>query len=408
MSPRHSVESLRLLPVLTLAALLSACGNGQSQEAAAGGMSAQAVTVQTLAARDVAIDFEYPGQTAGSREVEIRARVSGIIDRRFYEEGSQVKAGAALFRIDPAPYAAAAAAAEANVATAQANLAKAERDHARYQPLIEARAISQMDFDNVASALDIARANLKAAQAQYNTARINLGYTEIHAPIPGVIGRALKVEGALASADSDSLLATMAQIDPIDVNFAVSDADRTKLQSEAQAGTLLLPAGNAGYSVRLKSNDGRWLAQAGKLNFSDYKADTNTGAYSTRARFNNPKGELTPGQFVRVVVSGVKRPNAIVVPQRAVLDGATGKYVYVVGKGQDGKPAAEPRPVVPGEWVQLEGAEGNGWVIKQGLKAGDQVVVDGTARIFFPFQPINPLTAEQAAAAAAAQPAARQ
>ncbi|MGC3981241.1 MAG: efflux RND transporter periplasmic adaptor subunit [Steroidobacteraceae bacterium] len=330
------------------------------------------------------------------------------MNKRFFEEGSRVKAGQPLFRIVQAPYSAAAAAAEANVATAQANVAKAERDYNRYKPLIEANAISQMDFDNVASAQDIARANLKAAQAQYNTARINLDYTNVEAPISGVIGRALKVEGALASAEGDSLLATMAQTDPMDVYYAVSESDRNKLQSEAAAGTLVLPANNGGYTVKLKSNDGRVLAQTGKLNFNDYKADTNTGAYTTRAQFANDKGQLSPGQFVRVVVSGAKRANAIVLPQRAVLDNATGKYVYVVGKGQDGKPAAEPRPVVPGEWVQLDDKGGNGWVIKSGLKAGDQVIVDGTARIFYPFQSINPVTAEQAAQAAAAAPAAKQ
>ncbi len=409
--------SLKLRVAMSMAmvgALLSGCSKGQSQDAAAGGMPPQAVTVETVVARDVPIDFEYPGQTAGSREVEIRARVTGIIDKRFYDEGTRVRQGQALFQIAPAPYAAAAAAAEANVATAQANLAKAERDYNRYKPLIEANAISQMDFDNVASALDIARANLKAAQAQYNTARINLGYTDITAPISGVIGRALKVEGALANAEGDSLLATMAQTDPIDVNFAVSEADRNKLQNEAAAGTLVLPANNAGYVVKLKSTDGRVLSQSGKLNFNDYKADSNTGAYSTRAQFANGKGELSPGQFVRVVVTGAKRPNSIVLPQRAVLDDATGKYVYVVGKGKDGKAAAEPRPVVAGEWVQLDGQQGNGWVIKQGLQAGEQVVVDGTARIFYPFQPITPMTAEQveqqskAAAQQAAAPAAKQ
>jgi membrane fusion protein (multidrug efflux system) len=367
-------------------------------------MPPQAVTYETVAARDVALDFEYPGQSAGSREVEIRARVDGVIEKRLFEEGSRVKAGQSLFVIAPATYEAAAAVAAANVATAEANVSKAQRDYDRFKPLIDTHAISQMEFDNTASALDVARANLKAAQAQHNSARINLGYTDVRAPISGVIGRALKVEGALAIASSDSLLATMAQTDPIDVYFAVSESDHNKIQSEIAAGTLVLPDTTHGFVARLKTNEGRLLDMTGTLNFSDYKADPNTGAYTSRARFANGKGELTPGQFLRVVLTGATRRNAIAVPQRAVVANAAGKFVYVVGKGKDGKPVAEPRPITPGEWVRLPGDEPNGWVILDGLKPGDQVIVDGTARIFFPYQPINPLTAAQAAAAAAAPP----
>lgn len=138
------------------------------------------------------------------------------------------------------------------------------------------------------------------------------------------------------------------------------------------------------------------------MNFSDYKADANTGAYAARAELPNADNALSPGQFVRVVVSGVTRPDAIALPQHAVLDGPQGKFVYVVGKGKDGKPAAEPHPVVPGEWVALDGKDKNGWIIRQGVKAGDQVIVDGTAHIFAPGQPIVPMTVEEAARAAKA------
>jgi membrane fusion protein, multidrug efflux system len=384
--------------------LLAACGHGPPGGGAGGfgGMPPQAVTYEPVVARDVAVDFEYPGQTAGSREVEIRARVDGIIEKRLYEEGSRVKAGQQLFVIAPATYEAAAAVAAANVATAEANVSKAQRDYDRFKPLIETHAISQMEFDNTASALEVARASLKAAQAQSNSARINLAYTDVRAPISGMIGRALKVEGALAIASSDSLLATMAQTDPIDVYFAVSESDHNKIQSEIAAGSLVLPKEGKRFVVKLRTNEGQWLNQSGQLNFSDYKADSNTGAYTSRARFANSGAELTPGQFLRVVLAGATRPNAVAVPQRAVLANATGKFVYVVGKGKDGKPVAEPRPVTPGEWVRLSGDEPNGWVIRQGLNAGDQVIVDGTARIFFPYQPINPMTAAQAAAVPAA------
>ncbi|MEO8102735.1 MAG: hypothetical protein ABI790_09425 [Betaproteobacteria bacterium] len=218
-----------------------------------------------------------------------------------------------------------------------------------------------------------------------------------------MVGRALKVEGALANASGDSLLATLAQTDPIHVNFSIADSERSATQSEIAAGTLKVP--KSGYVVKLKTSEGQWLKPVGKLDFNDYKADANTGAYAARAAIANSEGTLAPGQFVRVVLSGATRPGAIALPQRAVLDGPMGKYVYLVGKGADGKPAAEMRPVVPGEWVTLEGKDANAWVIRQGLKAGDQVIVDGMARIFAPGQPIQPMTAEEAAKAAAAQAA---
>ncbi|QDQ29397.1 efflux RND transporter periplasmic adaptor subunit [Chitinimonas arctica] len=381
---------------------MAACGKGQPQDGG-GGMPPPMVTYEAVSIRDIPIDFEYPGQTNGSREVEIRARVTGIVDKRLFEEGSQVKAGQTLFRLDPAPLAAAAAAADANVTTAEARLKQAEREFTRLKPLIEAKAISQQEFDTAASALDIARAGLKAAQAQSKSTGIDLGYTDVRAPITGVVGRALKVEGSLANAQGDSLLATMAQTDPMDVNFALSESDRGRVQGEVANGTLKLP--ESGYAVRLKSSDGHWLKETGKLNFSDYKADANTGAFASRAQFANPRGELSPGQFVRVVLSGAKRPNSIAVPQRAVLDDANGKFVYVVGAGKDGKPAAVPAPVVVGDWVRLGADEPNGWLIKKGLKAGDKVIVDGMARIFYPYQPVSPLTAEEAAKAAQQPPA---
>jgi len=384
----------------TLSALLAACGKGPDH-GGAHGMPPAAVTYDVIKARDVAVEREYVGQANGSREVEIRARVNGIVERRLYEEGATIKKGQPLFKLDAAPYAAAAASAEAALATAEANLKQAEREYARLKPLIESKAIGQKEWDTAASAVDIARAQAKQAQAQVAAAKVDLGYTDIHAPITGTIGRALKIEGSLASAASDSLLATMAQTDPMHINFAISESERSSTQSEIASGALKLPA--SGYVVKLKNAEGQILKATGKIDFNDYKADGNTGAYAARAVFANPDGVLTPGQFVRVILAGGVRPNAIVVPQRAVLDGPMGKFVYIVGKGQDGKPAAEPRSVVPGEWVMLDGpGENKGWIIRQGLQAGDQVVIDGMARIFAPGQPLQPMTVEEAANAAKA------
>ncbi|MBL8519703.1 MAG: efflux RND transporter periplasmic adaptor subunit [Betaproteobacteria bacterium] len=399
--PRSLVPGrLRLLALTVPLALLAACGKG-ADGGGFHGMPPAAVTVEAVAARDVAVEREYVGQTAGSREVEIRARVNGIVERRLYEEGSVVRAGQPLFRLDSATYAAAVAQAEAAVATAEANLKFAEREAARMKPLLEAKAVSQKEWDTAASALDIARAQVKQAGAQLNAARVDLGYTDIRAPISGVVGRALKVEGALANAAGDSLLATLAQTDPLHVHFSIAESERSATQAEIAAGTLRLP--KTGYVVKLRSSDGQPLKPAGRLDFTDYRADAQTGAYAARALVPNAEGLLTPGQFVRVVLTGATRPGAIAVPQRAVLDGPMGKYVYVAGKDKDGKPVAEQRPVVPGEWVTLPGKDANGWIIRSGLKAGDPLIIDGMARIFAPGQPIQPMTAEEAAKAAATQ-----
>ena len=387
---------------LALVATLAACGKGEAQGGMHGMPPAQ-ITYEVVAAREIPVEREFVGQTNGSREVEIRARVNGIVEKRLYEEGTVVRAGQSLFKLDSATYAAVAAQAEAGVATADANAKLAERDHNRLKPLVEANAISQKEWDTAASNLDVTRAQLKHAQAQLKAAQVDLGYTDIRAPISGVVGRALKVEGALANASGDSLLATLAQTDPMHVNFAIADGDRTSSQNEIAAGSLKVP--KTGYVVKLKNAEGQWLKPIGKLDFSDYKADANTGAYAARAIFPNPDGALAPGQFVRVVLAGATRPDAIAVPQRAVIDGPMGKSVYLVGKDKDGKPVAESRPVVPGDWVMLQGKDSNGWIIKHGLKAGDQVIVDGMARIFFPGQSIQPMTAGEAAAAAAKQSA---
>ena len=400
--PQRIPSGLHPIAAVVLALSLAACGPGGPQ-GQHGGFPPPAVTYEVVVAREVSVDQEYVGQTAGSREIEIRARVNGIVEKRLFEEGAVVKAGQPLFKLESALYAAAAAQAEAAVGTADANLKQAEREFNRLKPLIEAKAISQKEWDTAASALDVAKAQYKQAQAQLASARVDLGYTNVTAPITGVIGRALKVEGALAIATNDSLLATMAQIDPMHVEFSIAERDRNDVQAEIAAGTLKVPA--TGYTVRLKSSDGQWLKPVGKMNFRDYKSDTNTGAYAARAVFANPDNTLSSGQMVHVVLTGATRSQAITVPQRAVLDGPMGKYVYVVGKGQDGKPAAEQRPVVPGEWVTLTSKDANGWIIRQGLKAGDQVIVDGMARIFAPGQPVQPMTADEAAKAASQAPA---
>ena len=327
------------------------------------------VTTIPVKPEKIGVTYEYVGQTEGSREVEVRARVTGIVLERQYDEGAPVRAGDPLFLIDPAPFEVAVAQAKAELASSVAREAQARREVTRLKPLIAERAVSQREYDDATSALDVARANVQLAQARLREAELNLGYTRITASVNGMSGRALKSEGSLVTANSDSLLTRVSQVDPIWVNFSLSENQRLRIVSEAAAGRLELPPdGNLGVEVVLA--DGTTYAHKGRVNFSDVRVATTTGTIDGRAEFPNPDRVLLPGQFVRVRVNGASRPNAILVPQRAVLEGPDGKFVYVV---RDGK--AEPRPVEVGDWHDKQ------WIISRGLEEGDAVIVDGTVRV---------------------------
>jgi membrane fusion protein, multidrug efflux system len=392
-----------LLGAALLAGLLAGCGEDKGEAGpAGGGMPPPAVKVIEVMQREVPVHFEYVGQVAASRDVEVHARVTGIIEKRLYEEGQRIKAGQVMFRLDAAPYQASVAAAEAQVDQAQAQLKQAEREYARVKPLADIEAASRKDADDAESQRDLAHAAVKAARAQLQQANINLGYTAVRAPLAGVAGRALKVEGSLAVAGADSLLTTLAQTDPAYVNFGVAEAEYLSTRDEVAKGLLKLDP--AGFLVKIRASDGSEFPRAGRVGFEDYKSDPSTGAFALRATFANPEGKLSPGQFVRVQLSGAVRPDAIAVPQRAVLDSPNGKFVYVIAEA-DGKLLAQPRPVELGEWAQLDGALGNAWVIRDGLKPGERVIVDGMARIFVPGSPVSIDDGSSPPAADAAAPA---
>lgn len=395
-----------LLSATVLALALAGCGKDKGGEHAGGGMPPAAVKVMQVAPREVPVQFDYVGQVAGSREIEVRARVTGIVEKRLYEEGQRIREGQVMFRIDPAPYRARVAAAEAQLDQAKAQLAQAEREYARVKPLAEAEAASRKEADDALSTRDLARAAVKAAEAQLQQANIDLGYTDVRAPLAGVAGRAQKVEGSLAVAGADSLLTTLAQTDPAYVNFGVGEVEYLRTRDEVARGVLKLDP--KGFTVQLKGSDGAAIPLSGRLGFQDYKADTSTGAFALRATFDNKDGRLSPGQFVRVQLAGASRPDALAVPQRAVLDSAQGKFVYVIAE-KDGKTIAQPRPVKLGEWTRLDGELANAWVIREGLQAGDRVIVDGMARIFVPGSPvrIDDGSAPAQPPAAAAAPAAK-
>ncbi len=356
-----------VLPMLA-AALVAACG--PKAPAGPGGFPPAMVAVQEVKARSIPVEFEYPAQTAGSREVEVRARVSGILLKRNYEEGAPVRAGQSLFTLDAAPFEAVAARSEADVTAAEARLAQAQRNAKRTRPLFEAKAVSQKENDDAMSAEEVAGADVKAARARLSEARLNVGYTQVAAPAAGLTSRALKSEGTFITGP-DVLLTTVSQVDPIYANFGMSESEQSRLRQDVAGGKLTTPK-DGRFEVAIKFEDGRTYSRLGKLAFSDVRVNNQTGTSDARAEIPNPAGEVRPGQFVRVILKGAVRPDAITVPQRAVMEGPTGKIVYVLGA----ESKAEPRPVTVGEWM------GNDIVILSGLKSGDKVLTDGLVKVF--------------------------
>ena len=364
---------LKRLAFIPVVLLLAACGEGghdkggKAQAAPGAGMPPAQVNVMTVVPQSLPESFDYVGQTAGSREVEVRARVTGILLKRNFDEGGRVKKGQSLFTIDPAPIQAVANRVQADVAAAQARLEQARRNAERLKPLYAEQAVSQKEYDDAVSAELIGAADLKAAQARLAEARLNLEYTRVESPVSGVASRALRSEGSLVSGP-DVLLTTVMQVDPIWVNFGIPDTEQARLQKEAAEGRLTLPKN---FEVELRLADGGLYPQKGKLDFADVRISPATGTREARAELPNPNGVLRPGQFVRVILHGATRPNAVTVPQRSVLQGPQGKFVYVI----DEKGAAQPRPVDAGAW------SGEQWIITSGLKAGERVIVDGVMKL---------------------------
>lgn len=374
--------------VLILAAL-AACQKSQPQ---AGAMPPPEVVVVVAQPQDLPASYEYVAQIAGVREVEVRPRVSGILEKWNYTEGARVTAGQSLFTIDPEPFRAALARADAELASAQANLDLAKRNAARLKPLFEARAVSQKDYDDAASAEQVAVANLKGAQAAVTEARLNLSYTRVEAPISGYTSRALQSEGSLVQAQQ-TLLTKIAQIDPVHVIFSFTESEHLKFTRTMADGTLRLPK-DGKFDVRLKLADGSEYVRQGKVDFTDVRVNPETGTIEARAVIANPQGLLRPGQFARVTLSGGVRPGAIAIPQRAVLEGPGTKIVLTV----NGQGLVEPRPIQVGDWT------GQDWIITGGLKAGDQVIVDGMVKAA-PGKPVKVAQLPPAGARPATAPA---
>ena len=383
---------------LSVVLLLAACGKSEAPPAAAGGgMPPPEVGVVVATPGDVGLVTELPGRLEASRVAQVRARAAGILQKRLFREGSDVKAGQPLFAIDAAPYAAALQSAEATLARAQANLTQAAALAERYKPLLAANAVSQQEYANAVAAHKQAEADVAAGKAAVQTGRINLNYASVTAPISGRIGRALVTEGALVGQGEATQLAVIQQIDPVYVNFTQSAGEVMKLRRALADGQLQRAGGSEAASVRVVLEDGSEYARPGKLLFSDLTVDAGTGQITLRAEVPNPRGDLLPGLYVRVRLEQAQVANAITLPQQAVTRTQQGDRITVVDA--DGKPS--PR------MVKVGAARNNQWIVLEGLKEGEQVMVDGFQKLQM-MPPGTPVKAVpwQAPGSAAAAPAA--
>ena len=366
---RRLVNRLGGIAVL---AFLTACGQPeQTAQGSAGGPPggmALPVTAIDVQPQPVPITLEAVGQTEGSKEVEVRARVSGIVNRKLYTEGDTVKAGAVLFMIDPVPYESALAQARASLAQEKANLERAQREGTRLKTLAEEKAISQREYDDATSTLKTSQAQLTASEARVRDAELNVSYTRVTAPISGVTGRALHSEGSLITAGSEaSLMTTISATDPIWVRFSLSESE-----------TLQLRQTSGKTNVKLVLADGSTYEPSGKLNFSGSSIDARTGTVPLRAEFPNTKLALLPGQFVRVQVTTGNR-QAYLVPQSALLQSDQDKVVFTVAPNN----TVAPRPVETSGW------SGRDWIVTQGLNPGDKVIIDNLMKLR-PGAPVAP------------------
>lgn len=387
MTPTPLARPRAVVPFI-LVSLLALAGCGKKEAAGGPGAGAGAgapppmpVSVAEVRTRKVPISIEAVGQAEGSREVEIRARVNGILEKRLYEEGAAVKAGTVLFVIDPAPYELAAQEARAALQQERVRRELAETDARRLEPLAREKAISQRELDQALATAKQATAAIASAEAKLKEAELNLSYTKVTAPISGVTGRALRSEGSLVTANTDaSLLTTLTQVNPVWVRFPLPESDFNRLRA----------TGEKNARVQIISEDGKVLADNGRLNFTGTTVDPKMGAVQMRAEFPNPSTRWLPGQFVKVhVLAGDQQ--AMLVPQNAVLQTDQGKLVMTVGA--DNK--VVPKPVATANWI------GADMVVTGGLAEGDRVIVDNLAKVR-PGATVQPHAPGQGPAGAAA------
>ena len=394
----------RTLAAMTIALCLAACGKTQTPAGMPPGASAPPeVGVITVQPQTVAISSELSGRTVANVVAEIRPQIGGIVQRRLFHEGGEVKAGELLYQIDPAVYQANYESARASVAKAEANLLTVRLKAERYQTLLSAKAVSQQGFDDAHAALKQAEADVAASKANVELARINLAYTRVVSPISGRIGKSTVTQGALVTAGQPGALATVQQLDPINIDVTQSSTELMQMKRALEAG-VLKSAGADQAKVKLLLDDGSVYPLEGKLAFSEATVDAGTGTVTLRAVFSNPKRELLPGMYVRAVIEQGVREQAIVVPQQGVTHDPQGNAVGMVVNAE-GK--VEPRV------LKTERAIGDKWLVSEGLAAGDRLIVEGLQKAR-PGSPVNavpagsPSTPPKAGAPAGNAPTAKQ
>ncbi len=368
----------RSLPIVLIIALAS-CSVTDKPANGTPNAAPMALPVSVMEAQPTQIPaaVEAIGQTEGAKEVEVRARVGGLLDKKLYQEGTIVKEGQVLFQIDRDSFEIALAQAKAQYAEQKAKVTQAARDVARFKNLLAQQAISRREYDDATTSSSVARASLQAAEANVRQAELNLSYTAVTAPITGVSGRSEHSEGALITAGGDSLLTTIAVVNPIWVRFSLSESELAQLpkgrvtSSNIQELELILP-------------DGTVYPRKGRLNYSASQIDPKLGTLQLRAEFENPDMQVLPGQFVRVRAITGQRDGVFVIPQTAVMQSDLGRFIFVVGANN----MAEIRPIKTGEW------RGKDWIILEGLKAGDQVILDNLLKLR-PGAPVKAQTASE-------------
>jgi membrane fusion protein (multidrug efflux system) len=353
-----------LVAIAVSAVLLSGCGKGQEQQHAP---PPPEVTVQTVEKNPVPLDLTYTARTVGSREVEVRARVGGILLKRRYEEGGPVKQGQPMFLIDPEPVRARLASARAEVAVARARLEEARRQHDRVLPLFEKNAVSQSRRDEVVSAFEVAQASLQAAESAERMAQLDLEYTDVRAPISGLTSREVMSEGSLVSTEqSASLLTKIVQVDPLYIEFSVPEAEASIIRGSLAPANRVAPP-----TVRLLLENGQEYPDSAKVTFVDNAVDVNSGTVRVRAVLKNPEAQLIPGQFIRARVEGVQLSNVVAVPRKAVMSSAQGQFIWLV----NGEQKVEFRP------VQVGRSFGNNIIVTEGLAPGDRYIIEGVLKV---------------------------
>jgi membrane fusion protein (multidrug efflux system) len=354
-----------LLTTLAVAAVLAACGR-EVPKLPPAPLEVSTITVKP---RDIEVSVDYIAQTQSSQAVNIQARVSGWLDKRVYTEGAVVKAGQVLFRMDQKPFQAQLDAANAALQRNQAAMQVAKQNLDRTKPLAEKNALSQKDLDDATGQYEQSAAAVEQAKAQVTSAQLDLSYTIITSPVNGVSSYAVVADGTYLS-PQNSQLTTVSVLTPMWVNFSLSENEFLRIQNDIRDGRLKLPK-DMNMVVEIVQPDGSIFPFTGKITFADPSYNAQTGTFLIRATVDNPKGVLRPNQYVRARLKGGVRPNAILVPQRAVQQGAKGHFAWVLNN--QGK--AEQRPLVVGDWY------GDSWFVNEGLKPGEQLVVDGGQRL---------------------------